>query len=224
MSRSAGKACDTVGVTEHKFLEDSYVERTDEETRAHYEAWAHTYDQELQENGYSTPANAMKALELFELDRDAEILDVGCGTGLFGRQLWDAGFMTIDGCDYSPAMLDQARETGMYRRLFEANLNQPPMRVNGFPVAGNRYGAAAVVGAFSFGHVEAAALDEVARVVEPGGAIVIGLNDTFWMEGSLNARIDDMIAEGTIEKVDVQPGDHLPGTGLSGWFISLRVK
>ena len=210
-------------MADREFLKDSYVQRDADETRAHYDAWASTYDAELVENNYATPRNVLKALEAFGLDRTTTILDVGCGTGLFGRELAAAGYTTVDGCDYSPGMLTRAKDTGFYRQLFEVNLNEPPLSFDGQRLESDCYGAAAVVGVFSFGHVEPVALDEITRVVQPDGVIVIGLNDKFWSEGSLKRKIDEMQANGVLEVVEIQPGDHLPGTGLSGWFISLRV-
>lgn len=49
--------------------------------------------------------------------RFAEVLDLGCGTGLMGVALGDlAG--DIDGVDLSPRMLDRAAATARYRRLW----------------------------------------------------------------------------------------------------------
>lgn len=210
-------------MAEKRFLHDTYGERTDDETRQHYDDWAKTYDWELTDNGYATPTRSREAFVELVDDHDAQILDVGCGTGLFGRQLTDAGYRVIDGCDYSTGMLAEAETTGLYRSLFEVNLNAPPMTVDGSPVESGRYDAAAVVGVFSFGHVEADAMDEIVRVVRPGGVVVIGLNEKFWNEGSLAAKIDALEAAGTVTVLDRSQGDHLPGTGLAGWVISLRI-
>jgi predicted TPR repeat methyltransferase len=64
---------------------------------------------------------ALLAAERTATDPRPDILDAGCGTGLaasFLRPL--AG--TLTGCDLSPQMLGQARATGHYDRLIEAEL------------------------------------------------------------------------------------------------------
>ena len=211
-------------MSENGFLAESYVERTADETRRRYDDWAETYDQELAANAYAMPARSLAAFQPLVADVGAEILDVGCGTGLFGRQLNDAGYSTIDGCDYSAGMLEQARNTGLYRRLFQANLNEPPLNHDTQPMPPDSYDAAAVIGVFSFGHVNAIALDEIARVVSPGGIIVVGLNVEFWNEGSLRSRLDHLATNKVVTIVGQQATDHLPGTSLNGMVISLRVN
>jgi predicted TPR repeat methyltransferase len=54
------------------------------------------------------------------------VLDLGCGTGLNVKALSDhrAG-IRADGVDISPKMLEYARATGRYERLYTHNLNEP---------------------------------------------------------------------------------------------------
>jgi predicted TPR repeat methyltransferase len=71
------------------------------------------------------PAQAAKILMPF-LHLDAQGIDLGCGSGVLGLALRDAGLQRpLDGVDLSPVMLDLARETGCYRRLERANLLLP---------------------------------------------------------------------------------------------------
>jgi predicted TPR repeat methyltransferase len=57
-------------------------------------------------------------------ETDARILDAGCGTGLVGEILKCKGFDDVVGIDFSPSMLDQAAEKGVYRSLELADLTQ----------------------------------------------------------------------------------------------------
>ena len=210
-------------------FETSYDLETGEQTLDHYEAWAETYDQEIgADKGYAQPVRCAVALaaviglaptspEVAPVNPSpvGRVLDVGCGTGLSGRALRDAGFTELDGCDFSPPMLKRAADTDIYRRLFKADLNE------GLDVADGTYDAAAAVGVFSFGHIQPSALRDVLRIVRVGGAVVVGLNDHFWDEGTFPAELDAIEADGTATVEFREHGEHLPGAGIEGWVIVL---
>lgn len=201
-----------------RFLGSAYQVRSTEETRDLYDRWAETYDVELaKENNYAQPRRCAEMLSRYLKDPDARILDVGCGTGLSGGALVEAGFRTMDGCDLSPGMLEKAKQTGLYGRLFEADLNQPPLDA---PDA--FFDAAVAVGVFSFGHVSPDALDEIVRVMKPGAMLIIGLNDHFYDEGSLTAKLIALSGAGRIDRLAEEHGEHIEGTGLTGWVIAVR--
>ena len=109
---------------EKNFLSKSYNLETEDDTLAHYEAWAETYDQELSENDYAQPQRCAAALINHVDKRDIRILDIGCGTGLSGVALKNLGFSNIDGCDFSSLMIEKAKDTNVYKRLFEADINK----------------------------------------------------------------------------------------------------
>ncbi|MBO6637086.1 MAG: class I SAM-dependent methyltransferase [Roseitalea sp.] len=198
-----------------RFLDKAYTVRTDEETKALYDRWAEVYDDELGENEYRQPARSAKALA----DRLApapgvSVLDVGCGSGLSGIALHDAGFDTVDGCDFSTGMLKKAEQAGIYRRLFEADLNRPPI-----DAPDGAYDAATCVGVFTTAHVKPDAVDEIVRVIRPGGYLVIGLNDNFYRAGVLTGKLDALEAAGLLAERHDEHGEHIVGTGLTGWVI-----
>lgn len=115
-------------------------------------------------------------------------------------------------------MLEKAGHTGVYQRLFEANLNEPPLDARD-----GQYGAATCVGVFSFGHVLPDAIDEILRVIETGGILVIGLNDHYYEEGSFPNKLDTLVEEGKIEILFREHGLHLENVeGSTGWVIASR--
>lgn len=201
-----------------RFLDQAYTVTTDEETKALYDRWAEVYDEELGENEYRQPARSAKALaERLAPTPDVSVLDVGCGSGLSGIALQEAGYGAIDGCDFSTGMLNKAEQTGIYRRLFEADLNTPPL-----DAPDGAYDAATCVGVFTTAHVKPDAIDEIMRVIRPGGWLVIGLNDNFYRAGILTGKLDTLQADGLLTDRADEHGEHIVGTGLTGWVIAVR--
>ena len=201
-------------------LGHSYALETSIETLAHYEAWADTYDKEISEElGYAQPVRCAAALSTVVGTQHGaptgRVLDVGCGTGLSGLALEQAGFTNLDGCDFSAPMLDRAAATGVYQQLFAADLNE------GLDVPDEAYDAVAAVGVFSFGHIQPSALREILRVVRLSGAVVIGLNDHYWDLGTFQSEVDAIEADGLATLVFQEHGDHLPGADIQGWVVVL---
>ena len=201
-------------------FEAAYSLETGEQTRDHYASWAETYDQEVaEENAYAQPARVAEMLKRFMPANDFRILDAGCGSGLSGVALKEAGYETIDGCDFSPEMLAKAREKNAYRKLFPPDLNV------GLPgISEGDYHAVTCVGVFSFGHVEPDACDEFLRILPRGGYLVIALNDPFWQRGDLAEKIAQLESADKIIVKAKEFGEHLPGHDVKGWVIALEKR
>ncbi|MGI9484001.1 MAG: class I SAM-dependent DNA methyltransferase [Hyphomicrobiales bacterium] len=201
-----------------RFLKEAYKLEGGEDVRELYDDWAKVYDTELMsENEYQQPARCTAALLDFVKQGAGAIFDAGCGTGLAGEGLANAGYGPIDGCDFSQGMLDKAKARNIYRTLFTADLNQPLTQIEDCAYAG-----VAVVGVFSYGHVDADAVDELLRITAPGGAVVIGINDKYYAEGSLIAKLRDVDASGAARLAHEEHGDHIPGIGMGGWVFVVR--
>jgi predicted TPR repeat methyltransferase len=197
----------------------AYSLRSIEETKNHYANWAASYDQEIgKDKGYRQPQRCAEALVHQDLDKNSKIIDIGCGTGLSGIALQHAGYRYIDGCDLSTEMLEKAKAKQVYKRLFETNLNEPPIDAEDAI-----YDAATCVGVFSFGHVEPKAIDEILRLLKSNGLLVIGLNDHYYNEGGFPAKLDALVSEGKIEILSRDHGFHLEHVKDStGWVITSR--
>lgn len=136
-----------------------------------YDDWSAAYDADLiDEYGYVAPQIAADEFARRVQDRTATIIDLGCGTGLAGRELRNRGYYRVDGADISTGMLAQARRHGVYRQLFAADLTKRTS------IPDCSYDAVISVGAFGNGHLKAAALPDFIRLVKPGGFLVIYLN------------------------------------------------
>jgi predicted TPR repeat methyltransferase len=134
--------------------------------RSLFDAYAPTFDRHLRDElGYRTPEALAAALAEAGRapDGSADILDLGCGTGLSGLAL--APFArAIVGVDLSPRMLERAAATGAYARLIEGGL---PACLAAEPDASFDIAAAADVMIY-LGEV-APVFAALARLLRPGG-------------------------------------------------------
>lgn len=153
-----------------------YAQSTVEQKRTLYKEWAETYDDELQTGlGYVGPAKAVELFCTYVPQRDALVLDAGCGTGLVGGYLHDKGYDQIHGVDFSPEMLARAEALGVYRSLQEADLTQPLQ-------TGTSYDALISVGLFGFGPPLVEHLHHLRDVIKPDGLGLITVNGRGWVE------------------------------------------
>ena len=126
-----------------------------------YARWAATYDRPLRLFGIEEPP----LRRLLDPLPAGEVLDAACGTGRWASYLAGRGH-TVVGVDRSPAMLDLARAKLPDARFELGDLADLPL-----PDAS----VDAAVCALALVHVAdpAAAIGELARVVRPGGRLVI---------------------------------------------------
>lgn len=155
-------------------LDAVYGAASAEEIARTYDDWAEGYEADMRRLGYRHPAIGLALLARHVPRGAAPVLDAGAGTGLVGEWLGIVGFPVADALDLSEGMLAVARRKGCYRALHRAALGGP------LPFADGAYAAAIATGVFTTGHVGAEGLDELARVVRPGGAIVLTVKETVW--------------------------------------------
>jgi len=203
-------------MTRENFFEYAYSLKNESETREMYDRWSEVYDQDLTDSDYQQPSRCAQTLKSHCPNESCKILDVGCGTGLSGLALKDAGYTKIDGCDLSNGMLGKAEKLGIYHRLFSCNLNKPPIDAKA-----GMYDAVTAVGVFSFGHIMPEAVNELLRITKEDGIIIIGLNDHFYNEGSLTKKLSELEKHKEITILSREHGDHIPGNNLSGWVLAL---
>ena len=112
--------------TLHGFVATLTSMTAEDDAHEVYEAWAPTYEADLV-GGYGYTAHRIAAEGMAGAcpERAAEILDIGCGTGLVAVELAARGFSTIDGLDASARMLAEARAKGIYRDLRGGDVCDP---------------------------------------------------------------------------------------------------
>lgn len=136
-------------------------------SRRRFDRWAGRYEEDRTSRWLATlQADALEALELGAHDR---LLDVGCGTGAAVRRAAPLVEHAV-GVDLSPAMIARARELAADLRnveFHEADSERLPFPDGAFT---------AVLCTTSFHHYPdpRRASHEMARVLAPGGRVVIG--------------------------------------------------
>jgi len=198
------------------FLDKVYDLDDAEKTQALYRDWAKSYDEELRASGYASPARTAAAMAAQVADVTAPLLDLGCGTGLAGQAFRNAGFITIDGTDFTEEMLEAAKAKGIYRKLTLGDLNDP------IPAQPGDYANIAAVGVFSPGHAPAEMIDLVFGLLPQGGCFGFSLNDHALEEASYEGRVKDLAVDGTLEVAFQEYGDHLPKIDLKSKIYVLR--
>jgi len=163
------------------------------------------------------------------LPRDLVVADVGTGTGTFALELAAAG-MRVIAVDHSKAMLEAAR-----RKLAEAGSEGVELRhgeAEALPLGDGEVDAAFAHLVLQYLPAPGRALAELARVVRPGGAVVVVdfvRHDREWMRQELGVvwlgfepqEVAEWLAEAGLEhvRVEVQApaarGGDLPATFIA---------
>ena len=200
-------------------LERAYTLGGPDDTRSLYDEWAATYDADLtgEAQGYVAPSVTADAV-VSAAGAGGAVLDAGCGTGLVGVELARRGVGTVDGMDLSPGMLEQARATGAYRDLREADLTAA------LELPDDRYDVVVCVGTLTHGHVGPAVLSEFARVVRPGGFLVATVLDDVWETGGYRAEVDRLCAGDVLEAVSIEIAPYRSGQQVDCRLLVLRVR
>ena len=197
-------------------LARNYHEPTSEKSREVYRQWASTYDRELIDDfGYRAPEAAVECLLEYFPSRQIEILDMGCGTGLVGELLCDAGYEQIDGLDLSPEMILKAAEKEVYRQLGEADLSTS---ISLDPI----YDAILCVGVFSHGSRQPFDLPKLFTGLKRGGVLIATVNGKGWHDIGWSALLEKSSQENGFQVESLRDIPYLTGEGIPGKLLIAR--
>ncbi len=186
------------------------------EVAGYYDDWAGGYDLDVQSWGYAAPRTAAGLLAE-ALDGGQPVADVGCGTGLTGAALAGAGFAVIDGVDISESSLAEAAARLVYRDLAVADIQSPPL-----PLATDAYGGAICIGVATYVADIGSLLDELVRIVAPGGRVVVTQRTDLWEPRATDAAIARLETQGRWHATVSEPQPYLPGNAEYGERVKVR--
>jgi predicted TPR repeat methyltransferase len=202
---------DTSGPNE--FVREAYSLDDDEKMADFYRKWADDYDhQMLDELGYTSPVTIARLLADHLADKYVSIFDIGCGTGLTCTFLHQQGYRNLDGIDLSPDMVRFAQDRGIYRRLLVGDLNLP------LEIADAKYNAVISSGTFTHGHVGPEPLDEIFRILKPGGILACTVHIDLWQTRGFETKFKFLINSGTIECLHLKQDKYYATGEPEGWF------
>lgn len=196
-----------------------FESKTPEELAARYDAWAKSYESDLDDQG--GPAEAADELTK-RVAAEGSILDAGCGTGVVGSILAERGYRNLEGLDLSEGMLRVAGEKGCYRALHRGTLGEP------LDLPSQHFDAMICVGVFVRAHAPSTSLHELVRVVKVGGYLVFTLRPEFYSGSDFPATMAELTAKGAWELVETTPPfsgryKEFPEVNLQVW-VYRRVQ
>jgi len=172
------------------WVKQVYASKSNRELAERYDAWAATYEAEMDDPlSYTAPQQAIACFSKY-VSTGARILDAGAGTGWAGRLLYDQGYERLLALDLSEGMLAEARKKNIYTDLIQGILGEPL----DFPT--NAFDAIISVGAFTLGHAPPSAFDELIRITRPAGTIVFTLHADLYESGDFKTRLAALEAAG----------------------------
>mmetsp|Transcript_11529 Transcript_11529/g.13049 ORF Transcript_11529/g.13049 Transcript_11529/m.13049 type:complete len:225 (+) Transcript_11529:3-677(+) len=193
-----------------------------EKIKEQYDHLSSNYEDVYLQVGYPDPDKCAEIVEFLEVAKDAEIFDMGCGTGLVGLRLKEKEYTTVIGVDASAKMLDQAREKDSYSELKELFLGAPETFPEEFH---GRFEALTAAGILAEGHLGNEVFDEMILALKQGGYAIFTTREEYLTKYKYQEKIDALVEEGKWEFVkqeDFLRYNNMKGDGV-GRFKPTKV-
>lgn len=155
-----------------------------------YDDWARDYDRDLWASGNPYIALMAGFAGRYIPDRNARILDGGCGTGNMAELLHLMGYTNIVGIDASDGMLAAARAKACYvelhKMLLGARIDLPPAS----------FDAVTAAGVLTQGHAPPESLEGLLELARPGAPIIFSISKIAVEEGGFGDKMAELARAG----------------------------
>lgn len=184
-------------MTKHNKVQWVYSSSNNKELAERYDQWAKGYETDLERDfEYRGPQFTAEYVGRY-IQKDAEILDAGAGTGLMGGILGEMGYKNLTAMDLSQGMLDEAAKKNVYRELHQMVMGE----TLGFET--DSFDAVVSVGVLTVGHAPASSFDELVRITRPNGYIIFTLRPDVYEKSGFKEKQAALEAEGKWKLVEV---------------------
>lgn len=136
---------------------------------AKYDQWADSYDSDVTALGYTNLIMVFGLAARYLRPEHGPVLDAGAGTGLLGELMAGLAFTDLTALDMSEGMLAKARARGCYADLRVGVLGEA------LDFADGQFAGCVGSGVFTVGHAPKESFADLARVVRPGGPVILSL-------------------------------------------------
>lgn len=199
------------------FVTEAYNAEGEEGLKKFYAKWAEDYDRQMLENlNYASPRLVAQTLEKFLDNREARILDIGCGTGLTADALHTKGYNNLYGIDLSQDMVDMAESRGIYIGLKAGDVTRPLDYENDY------FDGAISSGTFTHGHVDASCLPEIFRIIKPGGVLACTVKAAIWEKSGFESMFSRLAESGQIQCLGRHSDKFYDDEPPAGWFCAYQ--
>ena len=181
-----------------KQIEEMLVDSVDpSHTVKFYDDWSEKYDDDLVIVGnYTGYIKCAEAFLKLGLNHNVSILDLAAGTGLLGAEIGRNGYALVDGLDSSLGMLGKARKQDIFKNYIHATVDG----LGSIPVNDESYDAIVSSNGFAPGQIYPSSLQELLRILRPGGYIFITMKDGYQAQSHRFALMDTKIHDLVIQK------------------------
>ena len=169
------------------------------------------YNKNMVEWNYQAPQNAAKLFNKYAPNKDINILDAGCGSGLVGVELQKYGYTKITGVDFSNEMLNLIPNK-IYNQLELIDLNKK------LKYKESIFDAVICVGTFTYGHVKANALNELIRILKKNGLICFTINEGIYKKYQFDKKIEELSNNKLWDIINISKCSYIVNKNIEAWL------
>ena len=159
---------------------------TSVKTKKYYDEWSKDYDKVLNQWNYHAPKSSSKILKKFLNKNPNDILDLACGTGLFGKELKKIyPKSSIDGADISTKSLSHAKLKKVYKRLFVSDFNK------NF-IFKKKYNLITCIGSLTYNSNPQKLLLKVSNITKKSGFFIFSHRVDLWQKQNFDKILSDL--------------------------------
>ena len=190
-----------------------YQLKSKEKVLDYYVNWTkeEQFNKDMIEWNYQAPQNTVKLFDQHTPNKNINILDAGCGSGLVGIELQKYGYTKITGADFSQEMLNLIPQS-IYQKLELIDLNEK------LKYKDNLYDAITCVGTFTYGHVKAHALNELIRVLKKKGLICFTINEGIYLEYQFDKKMEQLSNDNLWQIIDFSKCSYIVNKDIEAWL------